>query len=451
MKHLLLTILAAIAITTFTACSTETGQADGPHTCRMIFNGDMPSYDEAGSRATSISFVNGMTLYINFGSIIGTATYNSSMAEWSLNYSGSLSRGTASCSVYYIDDGGAVSNNSVALTSSSAVYGTRSGSYTVSSDGSITVTAALAPMLSRVRFKGTNGTAISVDGAKTASAFSLATGSFSSSAQTVSLSVASDGYTPYVYYTEPSSTVLTIVNNGNTFTMTNPLTSDITNNYCNIPTASSHGGWAMNGESGGTSDGGNNGHEAVDLGLSVKWATMNVGASSPEDYGDYFAWGETTGYNSGKTDFSWSTYKYCNGNSTSFTKYCILPSSGTVDSKTTLELSDDAAYANWGGTWRMPTYDELMELCASCTWTWTTQNGVNGYKVTGTNGNSIFLPAAGYREKTDLKFSESYYWSSSLNYLSSSSSAWYVFFYSSNVGRSYGSRYRGQSVRPVCP
>jgi hypothetical protein len=133
-------------------------------------------------------------------------------------------------------------------------------------------------------------------------------------------------------------------------------------------------------------------HEYVDLGLSVKWATCNVGATKPEEYGDYFAWGETTP----KDAYDWSTYKWCNGGPSTQTKYCTNSSYGTVDNKTTLDLSDDAACANWGGSWRMPTRAEQDELRNNCTWTWTTQNGVNGYKVTGTNGNSIFLPAAGY-------------------------------------------------------
>ena len=125
--------------------------------------------------------------------------------------------------------------------------------------------------------------------------------------------------------------------------------------------------------------------EYVDLGLSVKWATFNVGASRPEDYGDYFAWGETEP----KEEYSWETYKW--GTSGKLTKY------NTTDGKTILDPENDAAYVNWGGKWRMPTDAERDELVENCTWTWTTQNSVNGYKVTGPNGNSIFLPAGGYK------------------------------------------------------
>ena len=194
--------------------------------------------------------------------------------------------------------------------------------------------------------------------------------------------------------------------------------------------------------------GSENGYEYVDLGLSVKWATCNVGATKPEEYGDYFAWGETTT----KSTYNWSTYKYYNGSSTTFTKYNTSSSYGSVDNKTTLELADDAARANWGGSWRMPTKAEQDELRENCTWTWTTQNGVNGYKVTSNkNGNSIFLPAAGYRNDSSLYGAGSYgrYWSSSL-YTDRPYSAWRVYFYSDSVIRSNSDRYYGFSVRPVC-
>ncbi len=188
--------------------------------------------------------------------------------------------------------------------------------------------------------------------------------------------------------------------------------------------------------------------EPVDLGLSVKWATMNVGASSPEDYGDYFAWGETEP----KEVYDWSTYKHCQGSRTTLTKYTKI-GYGTVDNKTQLELGDDAVRANWGGSWRMPTDAELTELREQCTWTWTNQNGVNGYKVTSkSNGNSIFLPAAGYRYDSSLYNAGSfgYYWSSSL-YTDRPYYAWYVVFYSGGVDGSNDYRFIGHSVRPVCP
>lgn len=197
------------------------------------------------------------------------------------------------------------------------------------------------------------------------------------------------------------------------------------------------------------SSGGENDHEYVDLGLSVKWATCNVGANKPEEYGDYFAWGETEP----KEDYDWSTYKWCNGSNTTLTKYNTSSDYGTVDNKTTLDLSDDAARANWGGGWRMPTDAELTELRENCTWTWTTQSGVNGYKVTSDkNGKSIFLSAAGCRLDSSLyrAGSDGYYWSSSL-YTDSPNYAWDVYFYSDDLVRNSNYRRYGFSVRPVCP
>ena len=191
-----------------------------------------------------------------------------------------------------------------------------------------------------------------------------------------------------------------------------------------------------------------NGHEYVDLGLSVKWATCNVGASTPEGYGYYFAWGETQP----KSTYNWSTYKWCNGSYNKQTKYNPYSTYGTVDNKTTLDLSDDAARANWGGSWRMPTKAEQDELRNNCTWTWTTQNGVNGYKVTSkSNGNSIFLPAAGARYGSSLYSAGSYgkYWSSSL-YTNCPDAAYVLVFLSDNVVLGSFSRDFGQSVRPVC-
>ena len=174
----------------------------------------------------------------------------------------------------------------------------------------------------------------------------------------------------------------------------------------------------------------NNGHEWVDLGLSVLWATCNVGASSPSDYGNYYAWGET------KTKSS-----YTEGNSKTYN--VVMPDiSG--------EPKYDAATANWGEGWRMPTDEELEELIDKCDWQWTTQGGHNGYKVTGPNGNSIFLPAAGWRFGTSLYYAgdSGLYWSST-PYGSNTLIAYYLFFNSGNHSVDWSNRGYGLSVRPV--
>ena len=197
-----------------------------------------------------------------------------------------------------------------------------------------------------------------------------------------------------------------------------------------------------------------NGHEWVDLGLpsGTKWATCNVGSTTPEGYGDYFAWGETTP----KETYNWSTFRYCNGDYNTLTKSCNKAdygNNGFTDALTTLEPSDDAATANWGTGWRMPTKEEFVELKNNCTVTWSTQSGVNGCLFTGPNGNSIFLPAAGYRNNDSELLdagSDGGYWSSSLH-SDYSCSAWNLGIpISGNYGMYPSYRYRGRVVRAVC-
>lgn len=180
--------------------------------------------------------------------------------------------------------------------------------------------------------------------------------------------------------------------------------------------------------------------EYVDLGLSVKWATKNLGASKPSDYGHYYAWGETMV----KAEYSWDTYKW--ETESKFTKY------NGSDGKTVLDPEDDAATVKLGSPWRMPTADEINELIGGCTWKWTKKNGVSGYEVKGTNGNAIFLPAAGGREDSRPIDAGKcgYYWSSSLNTVGSNA-AHYLDFGSGVFKRGNLPRYYGLSVRPVRP
>ncbi|MBO4417455.1 MAG: hypothetical protein J5801_04990 [Bacteroidales bacterium] len=184
---------------------------------------------------------------------------------------------------------------------------------------------------------------------------------------------------------------------------------------------------------------------AVDLGLTsgLKWATCNIGANAPEEYGDYFAWGETEPYYSSQDPLVWKEGKEGGYNRDSHNR-------DNIGDNAFLDAEDDAATVNWGDTWRMPTLEEWEELIDECTWTWTTQNEVNGYLVTSnTNGNSIFLPAAGCRSDTDLYFAGSLggYWSSSLE-ADNPDLACYVSFYSGGVYRSNGCC-DGRSVRAV--
>ncbi|MBQ7237810.1 MAG: hypothetical protein IJS20_03375 [Bacteroidales bacterium] len=198
-------------------------------------------------------------------------------------------------------------------------------------------------------------------------------------------------------------------------------------------------------------------HAYVDLGLpsGLKWATCNIGASAPEDYGDYFAWGETSGYQSGKTNFTWNNCKYCN--SSTITKYCTdsrYGDNGFADYKNTLDLTDDAAHANWGGSWRTPTQTECQELIDNCISTWTTVYGVSGRLFKSKkNGKTLFLPAAGLRIGVDFDSGDSpegLYWTSSLC-SDVPCSAWFLYSRRGSDGVFNQYRYIGISVRAVCP
>ena len=204
-------------------------------------------------------------------------------------------------------------------------------------------------------------------------------------------------------------------------------------------------------ENGGGGGGSSDDHDYVDLGLpsGTLWATCNVGATTPEGYGDYFAWGETQP----KTTYNWSTYKYCNGDYDRLTKYCDNDDYGYfdfMDYLTTLEPGDDAATVNWGSGWCMPTFIQWLELYQNTACTWTTQNGVNGRLFTASNGRSLFLPAAGFRRGGDLDGvgSDGNYWSSSLC-PHNPPGAWYFGFSSDDYGVTNGNRSNGRSVRAV--
>lgn len=205
--------------------------------------------------------------------------------------------------------------------------------------------------------------------------------------------------------------------------------------------------------------------KAVDMGLSVKWACRNVGASDPSGYGDYFAWGETAPYyesgsassvspvwKDGKSSgYEWPSYKWCNSALDSLTKYNARSEYGARDGRTVLESADDAVCSQWSGSWRMPTDAEWTELRQNCTLTWSNVNGVNGLIcVSNRTGNMIFLPASGNRYATDLILAGSYgfYWSSSL-YEDFSLAAYDVVFNCDGMARNYHARYNGLSMRPV--
>lgn len=196
---------------------------------------------------------------------------------------------------------------------------------------------------------------------------------------------------------------------------------------------------------------------AIDLGLSVKWSACNLGATSPGEYGDYFAWGETEPYyteghaqdaicnswKNGKSGYKWASY-FDSATGTNFVKYA-------TNKELQLDGENDAAHKILGHDWRMPTMDELNELRNKCIWTWAEYENQAGYIVVGTNGNAIFLPAAGYRTGAYLYETgkNGKLWSASLD--SSRSGYAYDLSYDTNVNWASLNRCYGLSVRPVCP
>jgi hypothetical protein len=179
----------------------------------------------------------------------------------------------------------------------------------------------------------------------------------------------------------------------------------------------------------------------VDLGLSVKWATCNLGASKPEEMGDYYAWGETTP-KAGDTipNSVWENYEWSKGSSDFLTRYCCETEYGVVDRRYRLLLEDDAANVNIGGSWRIPTETEMKELMRKCIWKWTSLQGVEGYKIISKiNGNSIFLPISG---------THAVYWTASLS-SGRSYSAMALRLLQESYKLASLARYNAFSVRPV--
>ena len=502
----------------------QTEQENGGwHSARLTFDVRCAGFDRSGSgtRASGgYTWSDGDIVYLlltdkDGGKVQAYVKYDGSTGEWGeVMYEGYKSYLTCTtervAEAYFIEGEDNVTNTTITVVETKAVYACTDGTYVYPADGDMTISVVLKPLTGRIRFHGAAGQTASVSGVKTYSKFSRTTGTLSESVSAVSTTVAGTGYTPYIYclFTDESDPTLTVATDKIYRTVFDASSSVLNvgrSGYLDLPTAESHRGWmtivAVTGVSldrtslslskGETatlvatvmpedatdrsvtwsssdpsvatvSDDGvvtavsvgtatitatsvsdadmkatctvtvidANGHEYVDLGLSsgTLWATCNVGATSPEEYGNYYAWGETTT----KSSYTSSNYGYSSN-------------------PTTLPVDRDAARANWGGSWVMPTVADFKELYNECTWTWTTMNGKNGYKVSSKKNSSyIFLPAAGYfGSSLFYAGSYGYYWSSSLS-TSSSSNAYELLFDSGYVDPSgSSSRYIGRSVRPV--
>ena len=465
MKRTAISLLAGAALL-LAACSSDveelTPAADDGctlHTAVLRFEGDIQHFDAPATRATTADWDDGATLYIQYqttnGLVDGTAVYSQSKDEWTVNYYGTITKGQqAKCEVYYFEKPASTTMTSVSLNAQSAVFADNQATY-LYEDGTVTLRAHLKPQTGRLRFRGTAGYQFSFTGLKWYSGYNITANTLSQQSGQLTLTMGQDGYTPYVYgvFADAATRQFTVNSSDGNYLFSKKFDSAVLavskSGYINVPTVESRNGWQtieIEKDPLGLCPDAAHPHQ-IDMGTGVKFACCNVGASSPVEYGDYFAWGETKT----KSNYDWSTYSQCRGSSSTMTKYCNNSSYGTVDNKTKLELTDDAARANWGSPWRMPTIEELTALNDKCTWTWTTISNVAGYKVTSTNGSILFFPAAGCRSEASLNNAGSYgnYWSSSL-YTSSAIDARELYFSSSGHSTSsISSRFGGRSVRPV--
>lgn len=408
MKIFKLICILFIAISFFCSCSPSDELSTDIfycNTCSMTLQGNIIPFDFYSKQTRSNSesdWKDGDKLYVIFQSANGSstngiATYNSFKKSWDITYESTLLRNrNASCKVYYFDmvqqDG-----EIITLDATNAIYADENASYYF--DGNLTVTANIKPLTSRIRFHGIAGTEVTISGISHYKNYSKTSGLQERANNCIiSVKIQNDGYTPYIYglFESVNTPSLTVAYGGFGFSAdcrgTSMLQAGVSG-WMNIPTESNHYGWAM------SKTFVQNGHQYVDLGLpsGTLWATCNVGANSPEEFGDYFAWGETEGYLSGKRDFSDNNYKYGTKDRL-FTKYCddpYLGYNGFVDNKTELDLMDDAAFTNWGAGWRTPSMTQFEELISNCNVSFSKQKGTDGYKILGKNGQYIFLPKTG--------------------------------------------------------
>ena len=435
--------LLMLLLFALTACTNEEefslpqpgGNESDTLTCRMMFYGDVTGYGGA-TRASGHEWKEGDRLYIRFlggsSTVTGCAVYSAD-GSWTLNCSGTFAEGTdQKCEVYYFENATHKSNTQVELTAHSAVYECSAGSYSYNGED-IILSAQLSPKTGRVRFVSDSERSFRLSGISYYTSFDLGSKSFTPSSSALQLSIAQQGAeysTGYVYgfYSDENTREIMLATYVRTFPLS--MLQAGKSGYITAPTTENNEGWGVAPFTGTL-----NGHDWVDLGLPscLKWAICNVGASSPEDYGNYYAWGETTTKSS-----------YTDDNSTTRGKYM-----SDIGGNATY----DVARKQWVSSWRLPTKAEFEELLDedNCTWEWTTQSGVNGYRVTSKiNGESIFLPAAGCRIDTSLYWTGScgLYWSSTP--CEGPYNTYDLDFYSGDHDTGWDNRYRGQSVRPVC-
>ena len=424
----------------------------------LYLDAEAPSFekvDEGETRASGSSWENGDVIYVTYSNggstVVSNATYNSSLGAFQFSSASLYDASEAACSVYYFRGGSySVSGTTVTMDKHTAIFTDTKAKYTCSSNV-VTMSAAFKPYTWRLCFKGTVGTQVKLEETSTilyCSSLNLSSGAFTKKRGSANLLVQADGYTPFVYgIFEVAGNALKVKVGGTYYTRTiysspnlHPGLLSGESGYFTVPTTGNHAFWSTSRDI--------SGFEYVDLGLpsGTLWAKCNLGASSEEEYGDFFAWGEISGYNGLDRSFDWSTYEWCQGSSSSLTKY------NNSDGLTTLQPSEDAATAQLGSGWRIPTREEWVELNNYTTKSNETINGIKGRRLKSTqNSNSIFLPFGGYFDGSSYVSagSNANYWSSTLS--STKSKAYIAYTPNSGAIRTNGTldRCLTEAIRPV--
>ena len=403
LKSMMLSIATLALPAMFTSCSSEdelaeesitVGQAQ-EHKMVMQFNGDAPSFDKEGTRATSTGgWIDGATILLRFcdaegkSSVSGKAKYKASTQSWELSYYGSLISGKElKCYAYYFEGVTITDNNKVDVTPYTAIYATTSGSYFVD-NGEIVVNATLTPQTARIKFKGgTANTDISVGNLSVCQSFALDKG-FTFAVDSFKVKIDALGNSNYIYGFTSESCLDTIAIVNEYYEYKKKFVSSKfaagESGYIEIPSQDVNKGWVYSDASWGTN--------AINLGLSVGWATTNINATNPQDQGTVCSWGDAYGTNTSQS----SSYN---------SNVNIIAGDATYD----------IATRTLGSRWHIPTKEEWNELFTNCTLTTETVDGVKGVRATAKNGNSIFLPCYDYTYGTYTTVSTNSggrYWSS---------------------------------------
>lgn len=428
------------------------------HTQSIQISFGKPVFDDSVNTRSVVSeeWKDGDVLYLRFQTdesyIQGKAVYNINTNNWTVTYIGDLPiEKECPLQVWYFDGETSEESDYVNLSAETSPYFDNDGFYLYNNDKELTCVACLKPASGRVRFVGNSGTKITIEGLCTF-AYNTKDGILSYRPTTsIGLTVLPTGSTPYIYVTQNDrEEELCISDSQNDFCMTMDetfLKNNGSSGYINIPTSSKHDGWDMYDH-----------HDYIDLGLpsGTLWATCNVGATNPEDFGNYYAWGEIET----KSSYWYDNYKWGSSQREKYTKYVCSVENGFnyfTDNKSKLEPDDDVAYVLWKRGWHMPNHEQFEEMINNCSWNFTVVNNIYAFVgISKLNGNKIIFPATSSFTYKQFVFpgdysDHAYYWTCDLYDNQYQNNAYSYDFANSDENFTFnsGNREYGCSVRPV--